>query len=229
MSLMTREDMLRELELLPVWQLRVPLPSSLAEVPLVVSEPMITAVLEVEPPTVTLAEALPINVEQITVEVVATQVLDAEEALQVETLVIVDLPAVEPVVMLQLFAHIANDDGDWLFVLPNTALQADETRLLQNIFMAMRIKAKPVETSSNIADVINTTQPKLVVAMGEATAQAMLQSTETLSNLRGTLHQFQGISLVATYDLGHLLQTLPDKAKAWDDLCLAMQALQKLK
>ncbi len=226
MSLMTREDMLRELELLPVWQLRAPLPSSLAEVPLVVSD---TAMLEVEPPTVTLAEALPINAEKITVEVAATQVLDVEEPLQVETLAIVDLPAIEPVVMSPLFADIANDDGDWLFVLPNTVLRADEARLLQNIFMAMRIKAQPVEISSNIADVINTTQPKLVVAMGEATAQAMLQSTETLSHLRGTLHQFQGIALVVTYDLAHLLQTLPDKANAWNDLCLAMQALHKLK
>ena len=222
MSLISREDVLRELELLPVWQLRMPFPSQVGPE----FSPMITAVSEVEPPALTIEKALPINVEQITVDVVATQVLDAEETLQVETLAIVDLPAVESDVMPQLYAHILNDDGDWLFVLPNTALQADETRLLQNIFMAMRIKSKPAENSSNIADVINTTQPKLVVAMGEATAQAMLQSTEKLSSLRGTLQQFQGVALVATYDLSHLLQMPLDKAKVWDDLCLAMQILQ---
>lgn len=201
--MMTREDMLRELELLPVWQLRAPLPSQ--------------------------AEAVPINVEQNTAELVATQAQEAAVVLQDEALAIVELPAVASVVMPQLFTHIANDNGDWLFVLPNAALQADEERLLQNIFMAMRIKAKPEETSSNIADVINTNQPKLLIAMGEATVQAMLQSTETLSSFRGTVQQFEGVALVATYDLGHLLQALPDKAEAWKDLCLAMQTLQTLK
>ena len=95
--------------------------------------------------------------------------------------------------------------------------------------MAMRIEAKPAETSSNIADVINTTQPKLLIAMGEATVQAMLQSAETLSSFRGIVQQFEGVALVATYGLGHLLQVLPDKAEAWEDLCLAMQTLQTLK
>jgi DNA polymerase len=207
--MMTREDMLRELELLPVWQLRVPLPSQTEALPI--------------------AEAMPIKVEQNTAELVATQVQEAAVALQDEALAIVELPAVASVVMPQLFTHIANDNGDWLFVLPNAALQADEERLLQNIFMAMRIKAKPAETSSNIADVINTSRPKLLIAMGEATVQSMLQSTETLSSLRGTIQQFEGVALVATYDLGHLLQALPDKAEAWKDLCLAMQTLQTLK
>jgi DNA polymerase len=200
--MMTREDMLRELELLPVWQLRAPLLSQ--------------------------AETLPVKVERITSELVATQVQDATVVLQEEALVIVESPAVASETMPQLFTLIANDNDDWLFVLPNAALQADEERLLQNIFMAMRIKAKPAETSSNIADVINTTKPKQLIAMGEATVQAMLQSTETLSSLRGTAQQFEGVALVATYDLGHLLQTLPDKAEAWKDLCLAMQTLQTL-
>lgn len=207
--MMTREDMLRELELLPVWQLRAPLPSQAETVPI--------------------AEAAPIKVEQNTAELVATQAQEAAVVLQDEALAIVELPAEASVVMPQLFTHIANDNGDWLFVLPNIALQADEERLLQNIFMAMRIKAKPAATSSNIADVINTTQPKLLIAMGEATVQAMLQSTETLSSFRGTVQQFEGVALVTTYGLGHLLQSLPDKAEAWKDLCLAMQTLQTLK
>jgi DNA polymerase len=207
--MMTREDMLRELELLPVWQLRAPLPSQAETVPI--------------------AEATPIKVEQITVELVATQTQEATEVLQDEALVVDESPAVASETMPQLFTLIANDNADWLFVLPNATLQADEERLLQNIFMAMRIKAKPAEISSNIADVINTTKPKQLIAMGEATVQAMLQSTETLSSLRGTVQQFEGVALVATYDLGHLLQTLPDKAEAWKDLCLAMQTLQTLK
>jgi len=207
--MMTREDMLRELELLPVWQLRVPLRSQAGAVPI--------------------AEFVPDMVEQNTAELVATQAQEAAVALQDEALPIIELPTVASVVTPQLFTYIANDNGDWLFVLPNAALQADEERLLQNIFMAMRIKATPAETSSNIVDVINTTHPKLLIAMGEATMQAMLQSTETLSSFRGTVQQFEGVALVGTYGLGHLLQVQPDKAEAWKDLCLAMQTLQTLK
>ena len=214
--MMTREDMLRELELLPVWQLRVPLPSQ-AEVPQAEFMQMTPAVLvaEAEP-------GLPMNIKQVGPRV----------GTQVEAVVEVQ---VEPqIIKPQVFTHIASEDGDWLFVLPNTGLQktvpqADEERLLQNICMAMRIKAKPAEMSANTADVINATQPKLLVAMGEVTAQSMLQSTETLASLRGTLQQFQGVAMVVTYDLAHLLQNLPDKVKALDDLCLAMQVLQDFK
>ena len=238
---MTREDMLRELELLPVWQLRVPLPSQIESLPISVEATAIA--LDVAPLIATMAEVQPEDIEQIITQkisveqVVAEQVivelvLDESNAIQAHE--IEETTYAEPLVtmlalMPQPFSYIASDNGDWLFVLSSTVLQADEAQLLHNIFMAMRIKARPAEISSNIADIINTTQPKLIVAMGEATAQVVLQSTETLGNLRGRLHQFQGIPLVATYDLAHLLQALPDKARAWHDLCLAMQALQTLK
>ena len=221
MSLMTREDMLRELELLPVWQLRDPLPFQPKLLPIVVETPSI--VLQAELPSLTTAEVLPVNVAQITVEPSAIQARELEETTQAEPL------AITPEVMSQQFSYITSDNGDWLFVLPNTALQTDEAQLLHNIFMAMHIKAMPTEASSNLADIINTIQPKALITMGETTVQSVLQSTEALSNLRGRLHQFKGIPLVATYDLGHLLQALPDKAKAWDDMCLAMKALQTLK
>ena len=81
--------------------------------------------------------------------------------------------------------------------------------------------------SSNIVQLMNTHQPKLLITMGESTAQAILQSSESLPNLRGKLHQFQNLPLVATYDLAHLLQVSADKAQAWDDFCLAMHSLHK--
>lgn len=211
---MTREDMLRELELLPVWQLREPLPSRSGSA---LPQKIATTVLEasVEPTTLTVAESLPVNLLQ----VVTDDVLIEAIALPNEEL---------PVTQQQLFTHIASDDGRCLFVLSNTALQADEAHLLQNIFIAMRVKVKSAETSVNIANVIEVNQPKMVITMGELAAQTMLQTAETLANLRGKLHQFQGATLVATYDLSHLLQHQQDKAKAWTDLCFAMQILQNL-
>ena len=195
MSLMTREDMLRELELLPVWTLRSPLPES--------AEPEI-------PPQVESAPAVAV-IEEIVEAVVEATVIEAA------------LP--EP----QVFRHIVSEEGDYLFVLADTPAQADEERLLRNIFMAMKVKTKSPDISANTLDIVSASNAKLVITMGEKAAQSLLQTTEPLENLRGKTHAWQGASLVATYDVVHLLQTSTDKAKAWDDLCLAMQALQDVK
>lgn len=205
MSLMTREDMLRELELLPVWQLRVPLPAS--QLPILLETEAISATLAV-------LEKQPIKTEQNTEMLAEPQVLAPEIA-----------EIIAPEISPFTFTVILNDGADYLFVLPNAPLQADEQRLLQNIFMAMRIKTKPAESVSNLAELVGNLQPKLLITLGESTAQALLQSSESLANLRGKLHQFQNIALVATHDLAHLLQESSAKAEAWDDLCLAMQTL----
>jgi uracil-DNA glycosylase family 4 len=58
--------------------------------------------------------------------------------------------------------------------------------------------------------------------MGRLAAQALLQSTEPLAKLRGQVHAVQGQSVVITIDPTYLLRNPQDKAKAWDDLCLAL-------
>lgn len=205
MSLMTREDMLRELELLPVWQVRVPLPA-----------PQLPILLEAEAISATLAvpEKQPIKTEQ-NIEMLANPQVSAPEITEIIALEMLPIT----------FTVILNDSADYLFVLPNAPLQADEQRLLKNIFMAMRIKTKPAESASNLAELVGNLQPKLLITLGEPTAQALLQSSESLANLRGKLHQFETIALVATHDLAYLLQESLAKAEAWDDLCLAMQTL----
>ena len=72
-------------------------------------------------------------------------------------------------------------------------------------------------------------QPKLIVAFGEKVAQNLLGSNELLDTLRGTVHKYQGVSLVASYAPSHLLQHTQDKAKAWADLCLARSTIEQLK
>jgi DNA polymerase len=65
--------------------------------------------------------------------------------------------------------------------------------------------------------------------MGEPVTQMLLQSSEPLTKLRGKAYERHDVTLIATYDLAHLLQNLPDKAKTWDDLRLAMHTMQDLK
>jgi DNA polymerase len=58
--------------------------------------------------------------------------------------------------------------------------------------------------------------------------QALLRSSEPIGRLRGRVHAYQGVPLVVTYHPAYLLRNLPDKARAWDDLCLAARVAEGL-
>ena len=71
-------------------------------------------------------------------------------------------------------------------------------------------------------------QPKLIVLLGRTAALSVLKSDESLSALRGKVHRYGEIPVVVTYHPAYLLRTLHDKAKAWEDLCLARRTMQAL-
>lgn len=220
--MMTREDMLRELELLPIWSLRNPLPS-----PLQAAE---VHTQEATPPQAVAMQAPVEVVNTVLLESTGSkEVLPKDVAAVVPTLVADVQALASPVFTPQTFRHVVSEDGNWLFVLPDTAPTEDEALLLRNMFMAMGIRAKLPALPALTVDLLQTVQPKLVVVMSEAVAQQLLQSAESLASLRGTVHTLEGIALVVTYELSHLLQVRLDKEKAWADLCLAMQTLQRLK
>jgi DNA polymerase len=75
---------------------------------------------------------------------------------------------------------------------------------------------------------IELIQPKLILALGRFAAQSLLGTDEAISRLRGRVHQFQNVPLVVTYHPAYLLRNLPDKARAWEDLCLARQTYASL-
>ncbi|HEU5283912.1 MAG TPA: uracil-DNA glycosylase [Burkholderiales bacterium] len=72
-------------------------------------------------------------------------------------------------------------------------------------------------------------QPRLIVALGKTAASNLLRTDAPLGSLRGRLHDFRGTPLLVTYHPAYLLRTLPDKSKAWDDLCLARDVMRRLK
>ena len=78
-----------------------------------------------------------------------------------------------------------------------------------------------------LAGLFKAEKPDVVLIMGRLAAQALLQSTEPLGKLRGRAHQLAGVAAVVTYDAAYLLRSLPDKAKAWDDLCRAQHIAQQ--
>jgi uracil-DNA glycosylase family 4 len=70
---------------------------------------------------------------------------------------------------------------------------------------------------------IEIIQPQLILAVGAVAAQNLLGSDTPVGQLRGIVHRYgdAGIPLVVTYHPAYLLRSPAQKAKAWDDLCLA--------
>ncbi|MFX1682131.1 uracil-DNA glycosylase [Mitsuaria sp. CC2] len=74
---------------------------------------------------------------------------------------------------------------------------------------------------------IELIQPRIILAMGRFAVQQLLRSQEPIGKLRGRVHRYQGVPLVVTYHPAYLLRNLPDKARAWEDLCLALKTLEE--
>ncbi len=69
--------------------------------------------------------------------------------------------------------------------------------------------------------------PKVIVALGKSAATTLLGVDATIASLRGRVHRYGGVPLIVTYHPAYLLRNLPDKAKAWEDLLLARRTLRE--
>jgi uracil-DNA glycosylase len=102
----------------------------------------------------------------------------------------------------------------------------------QRVYIANTLKCRPPGNRNPTPDELSRCEPflvrqiellrpRIILAMGRFAVQALLRSDEAIGRLRGRVHRYQGVPLVVTYHPAYLLRNLPEKAKAWDDLCLA--------
>jgi DNA polymerase len=68
-------------------------------------------------------------------------------------------------------------------------------------------------------------RPKVIVALGKTAATRLLGTEASLASLRGRVHRYRDIPVIVTYHPAYLLRSLPEKAKAWEDLVFARKAL----
>ena len=68
-------------------------------------------------------------------------------------------------------------------------------------------------------------QPKLILALGRFAVKTLLKSDDAIGKLRGRVHRYEGIPVIVSYHPAYLLRNMPDKAKAWEDLCLATKTM----
>ena len=85
--------------------------------------------------------------------------------------------------------------------------------------------APQTSLDASLASLVQAVQPDVVLVMGRLAAQALLQSSEPFGKLRGRLHSLHGRPTVVTHDAAYLLRSPLEKARVWEDLCLAVSVL----
>lgn len=109
----------------------------------------------------------------------------------------------------------------------------------ENVYIANVVKCRPpnnrtpepAETAACwpfLSRQIALIRPQLIVALGKPAAQTLLQQEVTIAKARGIVHDCDGIPLIVTYHPAYLLRNLPDKAKAWEDLCFMRKTMAAL-
>jgi DNA polymerase len=265
--------MLRELELLPAWQLRQPLAK--AAPPDAIEIPNLPAITEPE------VKAIPAQFEELPdtalseTKTIAEVVETSLPALDItlgqgrrEAIMQLDWQGMQDCVAncqacdlsktrTQTVFGVGDPNAEWLIVgeapgseedrkgepfvgqagkLLDNMLAAIKLKRGQNVFIANVLKCRPPENRNPHADEVamcdpflkrqvELIKPKLIIALGKFAAQSLLGSDDTISSMRGKLHDFHGVPVVVTYHPAYLLRSLPEKAKAWEDLCFANKTM----
>lgn len=65
---------------------------------------------------------------------------------------------------------------------------------------------------------IELIRPKFIICLGRISAQWLLQTNDSLTTLRGKVHQYQGATLIVTYHPAALLRNPNWKVPTWEDM-----------
>ncbi len=248
-----RDDMLREMGLTPVWRLRdpAPEPSPPAMQP---AAPRAEAVAVVQPAAP--AGEAPMSVDadarravvmrmdwsQLKSQVAACTACKLHEKRnravfgvgdeQAEWLFVGEGPGAEEDLQGEPFVGQAGR-------LLDNMLAAMKLRRGENVYIANVVKCRPpgnrnpeaeeaAQCEPHLRRQIELIRPRLIVALGKIAAVNLIGREASIASLRGRVHRYMGIPLIVTYHPAYLLRTLPDKAKAWADLCFAAETMRGL-
>ena len=108
-----------------------------------------------------------------------------------------------------------------------------------NVYIANVVKSRPpgnrnpeplevAQCEPYLHRQIELIKPKLIVALGKVAAVNLLHREASVASLRGKVLAYRGIPMIVTYHPAYLLRSLPEKAKAWADLCFAVETMKAL-
>ena len=108
----------------------------------------------------------------------------------------------------------------------------------EDVYVANALKCRPPDDRDPFAEElthcnpfllqqIERIQPKVILALGKAAVQSLLDTNETLDQLRNTgpAREVAGVSVIPTYHPAYLLQSPGAKSESWKDLYRARQLL----
>ena len=150
---------------------------------------------------------------------------------QADWLVVGDAPSEAEEALGQAFV---GDEGELL----DNMLRAVGVSREKGAYLTPVVKCRPpasrnpsseelAHCSAYLARQVALVRPKVIIAMGRFAYEVLTQSRDHLGKLRGQVHAFEGVPVIATYHPNALLRTQADKAKAWADLCLAMDVVDR--
>ena len=194
---LTREDMLRELELLPVWQLRpeaalatlVPLP-----VPNADQHNLTPATTQATEPAIeSLAEPMPVSNEN--------EAHDLQET-QAQT---------EPKIATA-----------WLLYCPEADAHEAYQTMLTNIIHAMQLLPSEYVVAHSAQDLTRYQAQKIVLFGLQALQQVAGAQAQDIEAMRGMPQSFDGRMVWVTYHPAQMLANPALKRGAWQDICAAL-------
>lgn len=207
---LSREDMLRELELLPVWRSRSPAPANLSPVTRTAPVTVVEAEVVIEAATPVVEPVVATRSEPLEMEapIALTQQTPPEALPEFEA----DSPAVaaEPLVQTP-----------WLLYCPQ-ASDAQSQQLLQNIMRALQL---PLEEVSLYQQDLQLTQvnTRFCVLFGLAEANQFLATEHAqMAAVRGQILTYGNMMVVITHHPQAMLENPLLKREVWHDLCLLL-------
>ncbi len=107
-------------------------------------------------------------------------------------------------------------------------LEAINMKRGENVYIGNILKCRPPDNRDPKPDEVERCepylvkqlqliQPKLIVALGRISAQTLLRTTQSLTKLRGDIHDYHGIPFLVTYHPAALLRNPHWKRPAWED------------
>ncbi len=121
----------------------------------------------------------------------------------------------------------------------DSMLAAIQLKRGENVYIANVVKCRPpgnrnpepgeaLACEPYLHRQIELIKPRLIVALGKVAAVNLLARESTVADMRNQVHQYRGIPLIVTYHPAYLLRSLSEKAHAWEDLCFAVDTMQRL-
>jgi DNA polymerase len=233
----TRDEILRELGLAPAWRRRASAPND-AGVDLALAEPPAPAlrtIVSVEDPAARRARIAALDWDALEADIAACtacalcrsrrRTVPGVGDREADWLFVGEGPGAEEDVKGEPFVGQAGK-------LLDNMLGALGMNRGERVYIANVVKCRPPNNRTPepgeaeacrpyLERQIALLAPKLIVALGKSAASLLLKTDASIASLRGRRHRYGDTPLVVTYHPAYLLRSLPEKAKAWEDLLFA--------